>query len=165
MMSINVIMFWKGQAPSLLTKLGLLVFGAFVFGVHSLSAQTTLDWSDLADGISWELPSPEAIFPGFQKASFSSKMEALNGKEVTITGYLLVLDGNQSVFLLSKNPMASCFFCGNGGPETVVDLRFTKSPTYVMDDLLSVEGTLYLNRDNPNGAYYSIENADALRIK
>ncbi|MEM9867316.1 MAG: hypothetical protein AAF765_06495 [Bacteroidota bacterium] len=128
-------------------------------------AQTTLDWSDLSEGISWELPSPEAIFPGFQQASFSDKMKTLEGKQVTIIGYFLVLDGKQSVYLLSKNPMASCFFCGNGGPETIVDLEFTEKPSFVMDELLSIKGKLYLNEKDPNSAYYRIENANAISFK
>ncbi|UII81301.1 hypothetical protein [Flagellimonas sp. CMM7] len=129
------------------------------------SAQTVLDWSDLSEGISWELSSPEAILLDFQKATFSSKMKALDGKQVLITGYLLVLDGKQSVYLLSKNPMASCFFCGNGGPETILDLQFTQKPSFAMDDLLSVEGTFRLNENNPNACYYRIENTIALSFK
>lgn len=127
--------------------------------------QTVLDWSDLSEGISWVLSSPEEIFAGFQRATFSPEMRALEGKQVIITGYLLVLDGRQSVYLLSKNPMASCFFCGNGGPETIVDLKFSELPSFVMDDLLSVKGILYLNGDDPNACYYRIENADAFSVK
>jgi len=128
-------------------------------------AQIALDWSDLSKGISLELPSPEAIVPGFQKATFISKMKALEGKKVIITGYLLILDGEQSTYLLSKNPMASCFFCGNGGPETVLALQFSQKPSFEMDELLSVEGTFHLNEDDPNACYYRIENADALSFK
>lgn len=128
-------------------------------------AQTILDWSDLSEGISWELPPPEAILPGFQKATFSSKMKALEGKQVIITGYLLVLDSEKSIYLLSKNPMASCFFCGSGGPETIVDLKFAQKPSFVMDELLSVKGTLHLNENNPNACYYRIEKAEASSFK
>ncbi len=125
--------------------------------------QTVLDWSDLSNGISLEEPSSiEKAFPGFQKATFSSKLESLEGMEVIIVGYFLVLDGNQSTYLLSKNPMASCFFCGNGGLETIIDLRFKEKPSFVMDNLLSVKGKLFLNKNDPNGTYYRIENADAV---
>ncbi|SHG68886.1 hypothetical protein [Flagellimonas flava] len=129
------------------------------------NSQTVLEWSDLSKGISWEQSSPEALFPGFQRATFSPKMKNLEGKQVIITGYLLVLDGKQSVYLLSKNPMASCFFCGNGGPETIVDLKFAEKPSFAMDELLSVKGTLHLNENNPNGCYYRIENADTLSFE
>ncbi len=128
-------------------------------------AQTVLSWSDLSTEISWELQSIETMIPGFQRATFSPKMRALEGEEVIITGYLLVLDGRQTVYLLSKNPMASCFFCGNGGPETIVALEFTQKPSFVMDELISVKGTLRLNQDNPNACYYRVEAADATSFK
>ncbi|WP_435624453.1 hypothetical protein [Flagellimonas sp.] len=126
------------------------------------NAQTVLTWEDLSDGIFWESHTPNALVPGFEKATFSAKLRALEGKKVSITGYLLVLDGRQSVFLLSKNPMASCFFCGNGGPESIMALNFTKKPSFKMDDLLSVEGTFHMNGTDPNASYYRIENADAV---
>ena len=133
--------------------------------ISSAQGQTLVTWDDLSAGISWGLPTSDAFFPGFQKATFSDSLLALEGKKITLVGYLLVLDGKQSVFLLSKNPMASCFFCGNGGPETVVDLRFPKKPSFAMDELLSVEGTLYLNRNNPNASYFRIDNANAISFK
>ncbi len=146
-------------------KLRLSLFMILFWAGTEIRSQAVLDWSDLSEGISWELPAPGAIFPGFQKANFSSEIRALEGKEVIITGYLLILDAQQTVFLLSKNPMASCFFCGNGGPETVVDLQFYEKPPFEMDELLSVRGILRLNRDNPNASYFKIEKADAISFK
>lgn len=61
--------------------------------------------------------------------------------------------------------MASCFFCGNGGPETIVDLWFAQKPSFGMDELISVEGILRLNEQNPNASYYRIEEADATSFK
>ncbi|MBL6644720.1 MAG: DUF3299 domain-containing protein [Flavobacteriaceae bacterium] len=141
-----------------------MIMAVFCIGIPS-HAQTVLNWADLSEEISWELPAPENIFPGFEKAIFSLKMKSLEGEKVFLTGYFLVLDGKQSVYLLSKNPMASCFFCGNGGPETVVELNFAEKPSFRMDDLLSVEGTLRLNEDDPNASYYRIENANAFTLK
>jgi len=139
---------------------------AVLFWIGTVSyGQTSLDWSDLSQSISFESSSETSFFPEFQKANFSLKMKALEGTEVIITGYFLKLDEQQSVYLLSKNPMASCFFCGNGGPETVIGLQFEEKPSFVIDDLLSIKGILRLNRDDPNICYYSIENADALSLK
>ncbi|AKA36258.1 hypothetical protein [Flagellimonas lutaonensis] len=126
--------------------------------------QTLLSWSDLSKGISFQAQSTEDPFFGFTKAQFSQKIAELEGKEVILTGYFLVLDGNQSIYMLSKNPMASCFFCGNGGPETVVGLEFSDKPLFKMDALLSVKGVLRLNQNDPNQYYYRIEKADAMRL-
>ncbi len=124
-------------------------------------AQKILEWSDFTKGISWE---SETDFAIFREAIFSPELMDLEGKEVIVTGYFLVLDGTQSIYMLSKNPMASCFFCGNGGPETIIELEFTEKPSFKMDDLLSVSGTLRLNRNNPNHCYYRIEEAEALGL-
>ena len=44
--------------------------------------------------------------------------------------------------------MASCFFCGVGGPETAIELQFKTKPTFKMDDIVKITGTLELNRDD-----------------
>jgi len=143
----------------------LILFTVWICMAAETQAQSFLEWSDLSEGISLELPSPDVIFPEFQKATFTSKMKALEGKKVVITGYLLVLDGEQSKYLLSKNPMASCFFCGNGGPETVLDLKFSQKPSFEMDELLSVEGILHLNANDAELCYYRLEKANGLSFK
>ncbi|MEM7382043.1 MAG: hypothetical protein AAF361_12715, partial [Bacteroidota bacterium] len=109
-------------------KLRLSLFMLLCLIGTGLHAQTVLNWAELSKGISWDTPSPQTIFPEFQEANFSMKMKGLEGEKVIITGFLLVMDAKRSVFLLSKNPMASCFFCGNGGPETVIDLQFDENP-------------------------------------
>ena len=130
----------------------------------SAQAQTILDWSDLSNGITWEPLQVETTFPGFKKADFTSTMRSLEGNQVTITGYLLNLGGNQSEYLLSKNPMASCFFCGNGGPETILQLSFVDRNSFQMDDLITVTGILRLNGKDPTRCYYLIEQAEAFRL-
>ena len=126
-----------------------------------IQSQTVLQWSDLSRGIVWQT---KTNFSMFREAEFSPEMTTLEGTDVILTGYFLFLDGTQSIYLLSKNPMASCFFCGNGGPETIVELQFSKKPPFTMDDLLSVSGILRLNRDNPSQCYYRIEQAKALSL-
>lgn len=138
--------------------------GCFLLMINTYS-QASLAWNDLSEGIVLEPTKSKKIIPEFRKAVFSSEMVALEGKEVVLTGYFLILDGAQSTYLLSKNPMASCFFCGNGGPETIVELQFSKKPTYKMDDLLFVVGILELNEDNPDHCYYTMKNADIFRVK
>lgn len=124
-------------------------------------SQKVLEWTDFERGISWQSKTNFAVF---REAIFSPQLMNLEGKEVIVTGYFLVLDGTQSIYMLSKNPMASCFFCGNGGPETIIELEFTEKPSFKMDDLLSVSGVLRLNRSNPNHCYYRIEEAEAFSL-
>ncbi|MEO0571651.1 MAG: DUF3299 domain-containing protein [Bacteroidota bacterium] len=129
-----------------------------------ITAQTALDWSDFESGISWKKGTEGSTFPGFLEADFSDRLEGLEGKEVSLIGFLIVLDGAQSVYMLSKNPMAECFFCGNGGPETISQITFKEQNSFQMDDLISVTGILRLNRKDPTRCYYLIEQAEAFGI-
>jgi len=115
---------------------------------NAIVAQTTLYWSDLEGGISWNERIEKSVYPSFQEATFSEKLNRLDGQKVSLVGFLLVMDGAQSVYLLSKNPMASCFFCGNGGLETVSEISFAQRPSFSMDDLISVTGILRLNTND-----------------
>ena len=142
----------------IIVLLSLLVFSM------ELTAQTALDWSDLERGITWRKSDTKKTYPGFLEADFSTKLTDLEGKEVSLIGFLLVLDGSQSVYMLSKNPMASCFFCGNGGPETISEIAFAQKTSFAMDDLITVTGILRLNRDDPTRCYYLIEQAEAFGI-
>ncbi|MEM1257752.1 MAG: hypothetical protein AAGH81_04430 [Bacteroidota bacterium] len=131
---------------------------------NGIQAQAALDWSDFESGISWKKGSEGSTFPGFLEADFSDRLERLEGKEVSLIGFLIVLDGAQSIYMLSKNPMAECFFCGNGGPETISQVIFKGKQSFQMDDLISVTGILRLNRDDPTRCYYLIEQAEAFGI-
>lgn len=127
-------------------------------------AQTALDWSDFENGISWKKGSEGSTFPGFLEADFSDRLEDLEGEQVSMIGFLIVLDGAQSVYMLSKNPMAECFFCGNGGPETIAQVTFKETHSFKMDDLISVTGILRLNRKDPTRCYYLIEQVEAFGL-
>lgn len=139
----------------------LLIFFLFCL---CLEAQTALDWSDLEKGIFWKKSTTKLAYPGFLEADFSDKLTDLEGKEVSLIGFLIVFEGSQSVYMLSKNPMASCFFCGNGGPETISEIAFAGKPNFRMDDLITVTGILRLNRDDPMRCYYLIEQAEGFGL-
>lgn len=145
-------------------KLGAFLFFLLLFQQGSLFGQTTLGWEDLSAGIILNFAPQQGIIPKFEPAKFTPKMKAMQGQKVSMTGYFLVLDARRSRFLLSKNPLASCFFCGNGGPETVVDLKFKKGYNFKVDDVITVEGTLYLNESNPASSYFIIQDAVAFGL-
>lgn len=110
-------------------------------------SQKKITWEDLA-----KVKFEDKYFPEFEQSflypNFSNEVKALEGKAITITGYFLNLDPEGAIYILSKNPMSSCFFCGVGGPETAVELSITKKPPYKTDDIVSVTGVLQLNEDD-----------------
>ena len=145
-------------------QLGLLLFAFLLFSQGPVWGQTEIGWDDLGAGIILNFAPQQGIIPKFEPAKFTPSMKALEGKKVSITGYFLVLDARRSRFLLSKNPLASCFFCGNGGPETVLDLKFRKSYNFKVDDVITVEGTLHLNEADPASSYFIIDDAIAFGL-
>ena len=56
---------------------------------------------------------------------FGSEVRELAGKEVIITGYVLAIDPLKGYYVLSKGPFSSCFFCGVGGPESIMELNLS----------------------------------------
>jgi len=79
---------------------------------------------------------------------FSPSVVALDGQKVRVRGYVIPVDIDLNLYMVSANPFANCFFCGNAGPETVVELfpgeRFRRFAT---DEMVTFEGTLSVNRD------------------
>jgi hypothetical protein len=91
----------------------------------------------------------------FQYPVFSFDIKSLKGKELYISGYLIPLDVSQGLYAISRNPYASCYFCGKSGPESVISLKFkTKPPRYKLDTFKTMKGTLFLNETNPMDFFY-----------
>ena len=61
-------------------------------------------------------------------------------------------------YVLSAYPYSQCFFCGNAGPETVVELSFVgKQRRLQMDQLVTIKGKLKLNDSNIYQCNYIFE--------
>jgi hypothetical protein len=87
------------------------------------------------------------------RARFGEQVQELDGKEIMLKGFFLAADLTGDLFVLSSNPMATCFFCGVAGIESVVemephpdDLRLFKRLR--TDNYIEVKGTLELNPDD-----------------
>lgn len=137
----------------------LMVF----FASSSTTAQQLLSWTDFAD-VKFESKYNEKYGIDFLTPTFGEHIKSYNGKEVSITGYFLDLTGNGTVFLLSKNPMAACFFCGGAGPETVIEVYFKEKPGFKTDQVIEITGKLELNADDVAHCNYIIKDAKAKAI-
>ncbi|MEO1050507.1 MAG: DUF3299 domain-containing protein [Bacteroidota bacterium] len=92
---------------------------------------------------------------------FGSSVKALHGKEVFIKGYMLTIKPKDGIYVLSRNPYAACFFCGNGGPESIVELKLKPGhPRFRMDQVVTIRGRLKLNRDDLYQCNYILELAE-----
>jgi hypothetical protein len=93
------------------------------------------------------------LFPKFP--DFLKKLE---GKTVTIEGYVVPVDKSGATVALSANPYAACFFCGKAGPASVMTIKLKiKNSKYKIDDYVKFTGTLRLNDDDIKEFYYILE--------
>jgi hypothetical protein len=91
---------------------------------------------------------------------FSKEVKDLEGKEVTIKGYIIPTDGykSQKEFVFSAFPYNMCFFCGGAGPETVMEVE-AKNPIEYTSEPIYIKGILRLNGNDVNKLIYSVEKA------
>jgi hypothetical protein len=136
-----------------------ILFVLASMSINIAVAQKPLVWQILGmttyrnDFQEGEVPAYNPIFPAILESQYE-------GEEVFISGYIIPIDIESNKYALSKNAFSSCFFCGNAGPETVIELKFLKSPgRFATDEYLMIKGILVLNRNN-NGLFFTLKNAE-----
>lgn len=96
-----------------------------------------------------------------EKPMISPIIQAMDGKEIELEGYIIPLTGKieQSHFMLSKFTQSMCFFCGKAGPETAAQV-FTKDGKKIpfTDEKVRVRGILRVNVTDVTSLLYTIEN-------
>lgn len=101
-------------------------------------------------------------FLGFKidKPVFSEEIKSLNGKEVTVKGFIIPVEGYKShkEFIISAFPYSMCFFCGGAGPETVMEVTAAEPVDYSAESI-TIKGKLKLNSDDVNKLMYSLTDA------
>lgn len=99
----------------------------------------------------------------YEKPIFSQAAKSLDGKVITLPGYMNPFEqGNKgTTFMLSSLPINACFFCGVGGPESVVEIILIK-PISFTENPIEIKGILRLNDKDPDRMIYRIEQAEYL---
>ncbi|RAW02722.1 hypothetical protein [Pseudochryseolinea flava] len=99
----------------------------------------------------------------FDKPVFTDKVKALNGKLITLPGYMVPFENGikGAHFMFSSMPLNACFFCGVGGPETVVEV-FSKEVVTYTEKPIEIKGILRLNEKDPEKMIYVIEGAEIM---
>lgn len=121
-------------------------------------AQEQLTWEDFAD-VDFVAEFNEKYGVNFLIPTFGKKIQSYKGKRVSIKGYFLDISGSGEIFLVSRNPMASCFFCGAAGPETIIEVSFKEKPPFKTDQIVVVTGILELNANNVDHCNYILNEA------
>ncbi|MDR1161201.1 MAG: hypothetical protein LBK45_02570 [Tannerellaceae bacterium] len=135
------------------------------FGVSK--AQQPITWQSLTD-VTWKRAFVQSLGGYYDIASFGASLEALNNKEVSIKGFYVPIDMEGTVFALSKSPSSTCFFCGTGGIETVIEIvvkrGYQELKRIRIDKYIELKGTLALNRDDPEHLMYLLKDAELIQV-
>ncbi|MBV6644050.1 MAG: DUF3299 domain-containing protein [Cyclobacteriaceae bacterium] len=139
--------------------LKLLILPLFFATIEGVS-QAKITWETLEDVNFTDRYSKE-LDAYYYYPHFGSSVKALQGKEVFLQGHILVINPSEGIFILSRNPYSSCFFCGNGGPESIVELKLKSGhPRFKMDQIVTIKGILKLNRQDVYHCNYIFEEAE-----
>jgi hypothetical protein len=126
---------------------------------NNIGGPIELTWKTLTD-VQFKDIYVKELDAYYWKPTFGASILALEGKEVFITGYIIPVDYDANFYVVSRYPYANCFFCGGGGPESVVDLRFPgKHPAYKTDERKTFKGKLKLNGTDVYQMNYILEGA------
>ena len=124
-----------------------------------LQGQTILTWDDLGD-VTWSEVYDESTGVTHLTGTFGEHLKSFQGKEVIISGYVIPLDAMGLSYALSRTSFAACFFCGQAGPETVMDLNVKPKSiaSYRQKNtLIKFKGTLVLKESNETGLNYTLD--------
>ena len=126
---------------------------------QTAKAQTVITWEVLKD-IEFQEVWSEEFNAVYMVPKFGSKVKSLDNKKVQIRGYVIPVDVLADYYVLSANPYSSCFFCGQAGPESVMEIQLSKQYAGLrMDKIITVQGKLRLNADDILQLNYILEDA------
>ncbi|EIM76694.1 hypothetical protein A3SI_09603 [Nitritalea halalkaliphila LW7] len=131
-----------------------------LFALQEVAAQSPTVWRDLS-AVTYRITEDE--FGELYVPVFSDKIRSLEGKVVEADGYIIPFEGlfKPEHIILSSLPLAECFFCGSGGPETVMEAEMTKAVKYTSKKV-RIRGTLTLNDSDPERLMYIMKNAQLI---
>ncbi|MDG1286226.1 MAG: DUF3299 domain-containing protein [Rickettsiales bacterium] len=96
------------------------------------------------------------------KPEYSKAVKALDGKHVTLMGYMFPLEQSEKHknFLIGPYPL-SCPFHYHVGPTQMVEV-FTEEPIALSYEPISLEGTLQLRFNEDTGVFYYLNSGREL---
>jgi hypothetical protein len=163
----------ENKLPALST-FGLIVLSLSIFAATTLYAQTPAKFNPREGNSFWTKMSKITFkkttdqFGDYNAPVYSEEVKALEGKEISLSGYMVPADGLKGVFrpehfILSSLPLEACYFCGTGGAETVIEVYSTKPIKYTTDPV-KLKGKLLLNYNDPYQLIYILEDAEFVEV-
>lgn len=144
----------------------LLILLIVATGASSSLAQNLVSWESFAKVTFHREFSKQFGFEVNTKPpEFSFEVLKHNGKEIKVKGYVIPVDVELGMYMVSANPFANCFFCGNAGPETVVEIfPAEKLPRFATDQVVTFKGILQINQEGEmNAVPYQLFQAEIVK--
>lgn len=151
-----------GKADTLEALPKVMVFDSSLYEFQD--GAIVLSWQTLAK-VTFEDQYNEELETYISYPLFSPEVQALDGQEVLVSGYVIPLEETgEDILVLSAFPFSSCFFCGGAGPESVMDIKLKNSTDnrYKTDQMTRFRGKLRLNDSDLYYLNYILEEAVAL---
>lgn len=128
-----------------------------------LQAQQIGAWQALAD-VKIEKKMDKSGKYEIEFPVFGNAVKALANREIVLKGYIIPLEElqGQNYFVFSALPYSMCFFCGNAGAETVIEVK-SKATIPFTDKQISIRGKLQINESNPDHLMYILN--EAVQVK
>ena len=144
-----------------------------MYAVLILISTNSLIAQDLGANSAWRLLSKITFtkeydeLMGFKidKPVFSQSIKDMEGKELTVKGYIIPVEGYKShkEFIFSAFPYNMCFFCGGAGPETVMEVEAAEPVKFTAESIV-LKGVLRLNADDINHLMFKLEDAVTVEL-
>lgn len=137
----------------------LLVSALLAAGIPA-GNEIQITWKTLAD-VTYKKRFNKEFDLYFMYPSFGPKVQQLEGKRVSIRGYMIPIDEYGRRYVISGRPMAQCFFCGGAGPESLIELQFKKkSQRFKTDEIRTLSGILSLNKSDVDHLSYILSEVE-----
>ena len=127
---------------------------------YEKGSAVSITWKRLTD-VQFARKLNKEVSMYFLYPTFGPSVNALKGKEIQIRGYMIPVDQESSVYVISQQPMSMCFFCGGAGPESIMELQLkNKRLKFKTDAVKTVRGRLELNPDDIEHLNYILKDAE-----
>lgn len=102
---------------------------------------------------------------GYVKPEFTPEIQALDGQEITLKGYMFPLDqgDDQSLFLFGPFPL-TCPFQYHVGPSLVVEVHAQEHPIAFNYEAITIKGIFeVVPEDRDYSVFYRLQNASLVQ--
>lgn len=142
----------------------VLLSTGFLLIANTHHSNNVVNVWDVLMKVKWEKKYDKKYKTNSYVPKFTKEIKALNGKVITIKGYLIPVDlyGGGDFAIISALPIASCFFCGGAGPETVMEVYTKQKVRADRSGKVTFQGRLELNPNDADHLIYIMRDAKPL---